>query len=111
MTKAELIDQMAKDAEISKAAAGAALDSFMAGVAAALKKKDGKVTLRILVDRPTMEFFMADGYAYKLHERKNLSGSHLNKITFSAEVSGTDKVLINNFKVYPMKSILKKNGE
>ncbi|WP_083799897.1 glycoside hydrolase family 32 protein [Lentisphaera araneosa] len=73
--------------------------------------KGGKVTLRILVDRPTIEFFMADGYAYKLHERKNLSGSHLNKITFSAEVSGTDKVLINNFKVYPMKSILKKNGE
>jgi len=45
MTKAELIDQMAKDAGISKAAAGAALDSFMTNVTKALKKKDGKVTL------------------------------------------------------------------
>ena len=45
MTKAELIDQMAKDAKISKAAAGTAMDSFMANVTKALKKKDGKVTL------------------------------------------------------------------
>ncbi len=45
MTKAELIEQIAKDAEISKVAAGAALDSFMANVIKALKKKDGKVTL------------------------------------------------------------------
>jgi DNA-binding protein HU-beta len=43
MTKAELIEQMAKDAKISKAAAGAALDSFIGGVTKALKKKDGKV--------------------------------------------------------------------
>jgi hypothetical protein len=52
-----------------------------------------------------------EGAAFKLPERKNLSVSHLNKITFSAEVSGTDKVLINKCKVYPMKSILKKSGE
>ncbi len=45
MTKAELIAAMAKDAGISKAAAGKALDSFMAGVTKALKKKSGKVTL------------------------------------------------------------------
>ena len=45
MTKAELVEQMAKDAEITKAAAGAALDSFTANVVKALKKKDGKVTL------------------------------------------------------------------
>jgi DNA-binding protein HU-beta len=45
MTKAELIDQMAKDADITKVAAGAALESFLANVAKALKKKDGKVTL------------------------------------------------------------------
>jgi DNA-binding protein HU-beta len=45
MTKAELIEQMAMDAKISKAAAGAALDSFMANVTNALKKKDGKITL------------------------------------------------------------------
>ncbi|MBW2406635.1 MAG: HU family DNA-binding protein [Deltaproteobacteria bacterium] len=45
MTKAELIEVMAKDANISKVAAGAALDSFMTNVTKALKKKDGKVTL------------------------------------------------------------------
>jgi DNA-binding protein HU-beta len=45
MTKAELIEQMAMDAKISKVAAAAALDSFMTNVTKALKKKDGKVTL------------------------------------------------------------------
>ena len=45
MTKAELVEKMASDANISKAAAGAALGSFMEGVTKALKKKDGKVTL------------------------------------------------------------------
>jgi len=45
MTKAELIAAMAKDAGISKTAAGKALDSFMSGVTKALKKKSGKVTL------------------------------------------------------------------
>jgi DNA-binding protein HU-beta len=45
MTKAELIDQMAQDAGITKVSAGAALESFFANVEKALKKKDGKVTL------------------------------------------------------------------
>jgi DNA-binding protein HU-beta len=45
MTKDELVGQMSKEAKISKVAAGAALDSFMANVTKALKKKDGKVTL------------------------------------------------------------------
>lgn len=45
MTKAELIDQMAKDSKISKVAAAAVLDSFMENVGKTLKKKDGKVTL------------------------------------------------------------------
>jgi len=45
MTKAELIERMAKDAKISKAAANKALDSFVDGVKKALKKKDGKITL------------------------------------------------------------------
>mgnify|MGYP000184536555 CR=1 FL=1 len=45
MTKAELIEAMAKEAGISKAAAGSALDSFTASITKALKKKDGKVTL------------------------------------------------------------------
>jgi DNA-binding protein HU-beta len=45
MTKAELVEKMAKDANISKVSASAALNSFMEGVTRALKKKDGKVTL------------------------------------------------------------------
>ena len=45
MTKAELVEKMAKDANISKAAAATALSSFMDSVTKALKKKDGKVTL------------------------------------------------------------------
>jgi DNA-binding protein HU-beta len=45
MTKAELVEKMAKDAKMSKAAAGKALSSFTANVTKALKKKDGKVTL------------------------------------------------------------------
>ncbi len=45
MTKAELVEQMAKDAGVPKVAAAAALDSFVANVTKALKKKAGKVTL------------------------------------------------------------------
>ena len=45
MTKAELVEKMAKDESISKVAAAAALDSLMEGITKALKKKDGKVTL------------------------------------------------------------------
>ena len=45
MTKAELVEKMAKDAGISKVAAATALNAFMDSVTKALKKKDGKVTL------------------------------------------------------------------
>jgi len=45
MTKAELVEKMAQDANISKTAAAEALNSFVANVTKALKKKDGKVTL------------------------------------------------------------------
>jgi DNA-binding protein HU-beta len=44
MTKTELVDKMAKEAKVTKAAAGKALDSFVDGVKKALKKGD-KVTL------------------------------------------------------------------
>ncbi len=44
MTKAELIEKMAADADITKAAAGKALDSMTEGLGEALKK-DEKVTL------------------------------------------------------------------
>ncbi len=45
MTKAQLVEQMAKDAGVSKTAAAAALDSFVTTVTKALKKKGGRVTL------------------------------------------------------------------
>ena len=45
MTKAGLVEKMAKDAKISKAAANKALDSFVDSAKKALKKKNGKVTL------------------------------------------------------------------
>ncbi len=45
MTKAELIEQMAKDAKISKVAAGKALQSLTDGIAGALKKRNSRVTL------------------------------------------------------------------
>ena len=45
MTKAELIEMMAKDAGITKAAATKALNSFQDSVKKSLKKKDGKLTI------------------------------------------------------------------
>ncbi|MBN1907393.1 MAG: HU family DNA-binding protein [Deltaproteobacteria bacterium] len=45
MKKIELVKKMAKDAEISEAAAGRALNSFIDGVITTLKKKDGSLTL------------------------------------------------------------------
>ena len=44
MTKTELVDKMAKDAKVTKAAAAKALDSFDDGVKKSLKKGE-KVTL------------------------------------------------------------------
>ncbi len=44
MTKAELIEMMAKDADISKAAAGIALNSMIDNIAKSIKKGQ-KVTL------------------------------------------------------------------
>jgi len=45
MTKAELIEQMANDAGITKVAATKALESMINGITKSLKQKDGKITL------------------------------------------------------------------
>jgi DNA-binding protein HU-beta len=45
MTKAQLVEQMAKDAGISKAEAGKAVKSLIAGIGEAIKEEDGKITL------------------------------------------------------------------
>ncbi len=69
---------------------------------------DGKVTVRILVDRPTMEVFMADGYSYHMEQRKNLSGNKLGKMTIRADAPSGSGVLVRDLKIYPMRSIWKK---
>jgi DNA-binding protein HU-beta len=45
MNKADLVEKMAKEAKIPKAAAGRALDSFIDSVTKGLKKRNSKVTL------------------------------------------------------------------
>jgi len=45
MTKAELVEKIAKDAGITKAAAGKAYESFLDGITTGLKKRDSRVTL------------------------------------------------------------------
>jgi len=45
MTKADLVEKMAKDAGISKIAAKAAFESFIDGVKKGLKKRNSRVTL------------------------------------------------------------------
>jgi len=45
MTRAELIDTIAEEVGITKVEADAALSSLQDGIAAALKKKNGKITL------------------------------------------------------------------
>ncbi len=43
MTKAELVDQIAKQAGVTKNAAAKALNAFVGAIQASLKKKDGKI--------------------------------------------------------------------
>ena len=45
MTKADLVQKIAEDSNISKMAANLALNSFLDNVTKELKKKEGKVTL------------------------------------------------------------------
>ncbi len=44
MTKAKLIEKMAKDAGITKVAAGKVFESFLDGVSQGLKKRNSSVT-------------------------------------------------------------------
>jgi DNA-binding protein HU-beta len=45
VTKADLIEKMAKEAGITKVAAKSALESFLDGVKGGLKKRNSKVTI------------------------------------------------------------------
>lgn len=45
MTKTDLINKIAEDAEISKTAAAKAINALTEGITEALKEKDGKIAL------------------------------------------------------------------
>jgi DNA-binding protein HU-beta len=45
MTKTELVEKIAKDTGITKAAAAGAVNSFLGNITKELKKKNGRVTL------------------------------------------------------------------
>lgn len=66
---------------------------------------DGTVSVRILVDRPTMEVFMAEGYSYHMHQRRSLSGNRAGKITITSDAPAGSGVVVESIYVYPMKSI------
>ena len=65
---------------------------------------DGKVTIRILLDRPTAEVFSADGHSYELLKRPD-GGKNPGKITIKADAPEGSGVVVESLKVYPMKSI------
>jgi len=69
-----------------------------------LKMKDGKVTFRVLVDRPMYEVVGGEGACYKTAGRRD-PGKALGKITLTAE--GGDMTVVS-FKAYEMKSTWKK---
>jgi len=64
----------------------------------------GKVNIRILIDRPTAEVFSADGYAYELLKRPD-GGKNVGQITIKADAPPGSGVVVENLKIYPMKSI------
>ena len=68
---------------------------------------DGKVNLRILIDRPIAEIFMADGFSYELLSRPD-AGKNVGKISIKANAPEGSSVDVTNLIVYPMKSIWKK---
>ena len=65
---------------------------------------DGKVSIRILIDRPTAEIFSAEGYSYDLIKRAD-GGKNVEKITVTADAPQGGGVVVESLNVYPMKSI------
>ena len=69
-----------------------------------LKMEDGKVTIRVLVDRPMFEVVGGGGACYKTSARRDM-GQPIGRISLSA-VEGDVK--IESMKIYSMRSIWKK---
>ena len=67
--------------------------------------KDGRLNMRILVDRATVEIFMADGYSYRLQTRKAMSGTKPGAISIKLDAPADSGVVVDELTAYPMKSI------
>ena len=72
---------------------------------------DGRLNIRILVDRPTIEIFMADGYSYHLETRKAQSGIKPGTLSISVDAPEGSGVIVENVKAYPMRSIWTKAAD
>ena len=68
-----------------------------------LKMKDGKVTFRVLVDRPMFEVVGGDGACYKTGGRRDM-GKPLGKISLTAQGGA---LTLESFTAYEIKSIWK----
>jgi fructan beta-fructosidase len=68
-----------------------------------LKLKDGKVTFRVLVDRPMYELIGGGGACYKTSPRRDM-GQPIGKISLTAEGGS---LTVESLDVYEMKSIWK----
>ena len=69
-----------------------------------LKMKDGKVTFRVLVDRPMYELIGGGGACYKTSSRRDM-GKPVGTISLRAEGGS---LTVESFKAYEMKSAWKK---
>jgi fructan beta-fructosidase len=69
-----------------------------------LKMRDGKVTLRVLVDRPMYELIGGDGACYKTIGRKDM-GNSLGTISLTVEGGSAT---VESFIIYAMESAWKK---
>ena len=71
---------------------------------------DGRVKIRILIDRPTAEIFSADGYSYELMKRSD-GGKNLGSISIKADAPQGSSVIVESLDAYPMTSIWQKNPQ
>jgi len=65
--------------------------------------KDGKVTFRVLVDRPMYELIGSGGVCFKTSARRDM-GQPISKITLSVDGGSTT---VESLKVYEMSSAWK----
>jgi len=70
-----------------------------------LKMKDGKVTFRVLVDRPIYELIGGGGACFKTSGRRDDMGKPVGTISLSAEGGS---LTVESLKIYEMKSAWKK---